>query len=83
MIKTIIHTAYFVIIITTSIKAQENINNVLSEILKNNKSIIADQQYWVKASVERRYKDSSGTWKSSASQPQRDSVGSVLPRESV
>jgi len=46
MINKIIHTAFFVMIIATSIKAQENIDDVLSEIAKNNKSIIANRQYW-------------------------------------
>ena len=46
MINKIIHTACFVMIIATSIKAQDNVNNVLSEIAKNNKSITANRQYW-------------------------------------
>lgn len=46
MINTTIRTACFVMIIATSIKAQNSIDNVLSEISKNNKSIIANQQYW-------------------------------------
>ena len=46
MNNKIINTACFVMIIATSIKAQNSIDNVLSEIAKNNKSIIANQQYW-------------------------------------
>jgi len=46
MINNIINTACFLMIIATSIKAQENINDVLSEIAKNNMSIIANRQYW-------------------------------------
>ncbi len=46
MINKIINTVCFLMIIATSIKAQENIDDVLSEIAKNNKSIIANRQYW-------------------------------------
>lgn len=46
MILNKIFTACFVMIIATSINAQNNIDNLLFEITKNNKSIITNQQYW-------------------------------------
>lgn len=45
MINRIVYVACLVILVATSIKAQNNIENVLLEIAKNNKSIIANQQY--------------------------------------
>ena len=34
------------IFIVSNIKAQNSVDNILSEIAKNNKSLIANQQYW-------------------------------------
>lgn len=45
MINRTVYVACLIILVTTSIKAQKNIENVLLEIVKNNKSIIANQQY--------------------------------------
>lgn len=44
--KNKIYTISFLILATASLNAQNNLENVLSEIGKNNKSIIANQQFW-------------------------------------
>ncbi|MCH7658127.1 MAG: TolC family protein [Bacteroidetes bacterium] len=47
MKKNIQHLTFIALmLIAASIKAQNSIDNVLSEIAENNKSIIANQQYW-------------------------------------
>lgn len=44
--KNILYISFFLLLATASIKAQNTLENVLSDIAKNNKSIIANQQYW-------------------------------------
>ncbi|MFB0924314.1 MAG: hypothetical protein QMB65_03365, partial [Vicingaceae bacterium] len=44
--KNILYISFFLLLTTASIKAQNTLENVLSDIAKNNKSIIANQQYW-------------------------------------
>jgi outer membrane protein TolC len=39
-------TTVFVLFVITNINAQNKIDNILADIAKNNKSIIANQQYW-------------------------------------
>mgnify|MGYP006133297933 CR=1 FL=1 len=44
--KKNIYITCFLILTTVSLKAQNNIENILSDIVKNNKSIISNQQFW-------------------------------------
>lgn len=52
MINKIIYLACFMMLFTSNIKAQSNIENVLLEIEKNNKSIKANQQYAVAINLQ-------------------------------
>lgn len=46
MINKIYYTAFICLLITTSIKSQNTIDSLLTEIEKNNKSLKASVQYW-------------------------------------
>jgi len=44
--KNKLYIACFLLLVTSSLKAQHKVELVLSDIAKNNKSIIANQQFW-------------------------------------